>query len=565
VVASEPHRQQRRLELRRVMGREGRGFVALFLAVIALGSGLLNLISVMGRTSQPKVLASIFPLAFISLSRTLTLLIGLALIVSSFNIYKRKKRAWGIVIALSLFSTIFHFIRGIHHEEALFSFALFLLLLFSRNIFTVKSGRPDLRSGLLRLVVPAMMAIGYGIAGFWLLDGRDFSISFRTVDAIATTFRFLSLSGDPRLVVQKQYGHWFLDSLYMITFTAAVYSGLALFPPRLYQFCIVPLERMRATEIVEQYARSPLDVFKLWPDKSYFFSSSGRSVIAYRVANDIAIALGDPVGLEAEIEPTVCQFLQMCRENGWGVAFYQTLPDFVPVYRRLRLKKLKIGDDAMVDLPEFSLEGKSKRELRSKVHQFEDMGIHMLEYQSPVPDDIIAQLKAVSDQWLEIPGRRERGFTLGHFDPDYLRSKPVLAVVDTTGTVLAFINLISINRSEITGDLMRRRTDVPNGVMDYLFIKLILYARERGYARVSLGMAPMTGFQEHEEATVEERAIHGLFQKLNFLFSFRGLHHYKAKFATSWEPRYLIYRNIMELPRTALALRRVSEIRKEQR
>jgi phosphatidylglycerol lysyltransferase len=107
---------------------------------------------------------------------------------------------------------------------------------------------------------------------------------------------------------------------------------------------------------------------------------------------------------------------------------------------------------------------------------------------------------------------------------------------------------------------MRRRTDAPNGTMDYLFIKLFLYARERGYARVSLGMAPMTGFQKREEATMEERAIHGLFQKLDFLFSFRGLYRYKAKFATSWEPRYLVYGNVLELPRTALALRRLSEI-----
>ena len=544
------------------VGREGRGFIAAFLAVMTLGSGILNLISVMGGCSQSRALAPIFPLAFHSLSRTLSTLIGLALIVLSVGIYERKKRAWGIVLAVSWISTIFHFIRGPNQKVALLSFALFLLLLFTRTLFTVKSGRPDLRSGLMRLMASALIAIGYGTAGFWLLDPRYFGSEFHTGEAIATALRFLSLSGDPRLVPQTQGGRWFLDSLYMITFAAGAYSGLALFPPTLYQFRIARRERMRATEIVEQYARSPLDVFKLWPDKSYFFSPSGRCVIAYRVAKNIAIALGDPVGPEAEIERTVCEFLQMCRENGWGVAFYQTLPDFVPVYRRLGLKKLKIGDDAMVDLQEFSL--KSKRELRSKVHQLEEMGIHMLEYQPPVPDGIIAQLKVVSDQWLEIPGRRERSFTLGHFDPDYLRSTPVLAVVDTAGSMLAFINLISVNRNEITGDLMRRRTDVPNGIMDYLFIKLFQYARERGYARVSLGMAPMTGFQEHEQATVVERAIHGLFQKLDFLFSFRGLHHYKAKFATSWEPRYLIYRNIMQLPRIALALRRVSEIRKDK-
>jgi phosphatidylglycerol lysyltransferase len=319
-------------------------------------------------------------------------------------------------------------------------------------------------------------------------------------------------------------------------------------------------ERMRAVEIVEQYARSPLNAFKLWPDKSYFFSSRGHCVIAYRVAHKVAIALGDPVGPEDEIELIIREFLQLCRAKRWKVAFYQTLPDFLPLYQRLQLKKLKIGDDAIVELGRFSLEGKSKRNLRSKLHQFEEAGVHVIEYGPPVPDDIVTQLKIVSDQWLEIPARRERAFTVGRFDPDYMQSRPILVVIDSTGTVLAFINLIAIDRKEITGDLMRRRTDAPNGVMDYLFVKLCQYAREQGYARVSLGMAPMTGFQTDEKSSLEERIIHATFRKFDFLFSYQGLYHYKAKFATLWEPRYLVYRGLLQLPRIALALRRVSEI-----
>jgi phosphatidylglycerol lysyltransferase len=321
---------------------------------------------------------------------------------------------------------------------------------------------------------------------------------------------------------------------------------------------------MQAAQIVQQYTRSPLDIFKLRPLKSYVFSASGRCVIAYQIANNTAIALGDPVGPGTEIQATVRRFLQICSEKRWGVAFYRTRPDFLSLYRSLQLRQLKIGDEAIVDLGDFSLEGKSKRDIRSKAHHFEELGIRVVEYQPPLPADTIAQLKIVSDEWLKIPGRRERTFAVGHFDPDYLRCTPVLAVVDPVGTILAFINLIAINTIEITGDLMRRRTDVPNGVMDYLFVKLLQYARARGYSRVSLGMAPMTGFKEDERATLEERLIHSLFQRLNFLFSFRGLYQYKAKFATCWEPRYLIYRNLIHLPRTALALRELSEIESKE-
>jgi lysylphosphatidylglycerol synthetase-like protein (DUF2156 family) len=102
--------------------------------------------------------------------------------------------------------------------------------------------------------------------------------------------------------------------------------------------------------------------------------------------------------------------------------------------------------------------------------------------------------------------------------------------------------------------------DAPNGIMDYLFVKLMLRCKEQGFTRFNLGMAPMSGFQEREEASAAERATHLFFQRLNFLFSFGGLKRYKAKFATDWEPRYAIYRHALDLPKLGVALNKVSEL-----
>jgi phosphatidylglycerol lysyltransferase len=97
--------------------------------------------------------------------------------------------------------------------------------------------------------------------------------------------------------------------------------------------------------------------------------------------------------------------------------------------------------------------------------------------------------------------------------------------------------------------------------MDYLFIKLMLILKEQGYHRLNLGMAPMAGFAEHETASPEEKAIHYFFSHMDRLFSYRGLHAFKAKFASSWEPRYTVYENTIDLPRMAITLRRLSEIK----
>lgn len=532
-------------------------------ALTTLGSGLVNLYSVIGPSLPERrtVLQEIFPLEFLHLSRFLTLLIGFALVISSINIYKRKTRAFQIVSVLALASVVFHLTKGLDYEEAVLSVALLIVLLLARKSFTVKSGFPDFRSGVIRLGMATLLALGYGIIGFWLLDPREFGINFTIGDSIRRTILFLSLVGDPQIVPHTPYAHWFVNSLYLMTATAIGYGAYALFRPVIYQFRTLPHERAKAAEILTQHGRSTLDYFKLWPDKSYFFSTSQDCFLAYRVGGNFAIVLGDPVGPEEKIETIIREFAEVCRENDWGLAFYQTLPDFIPIYKQLGFRKLKIGDDAIVELKHFSLEGRTMKKLRHTKNQLEKSGIHVVQYDVPIPDAVLQQAREVSDEWLQLPGRRERGFTLGRFEPMYVRSTPLFAAVDADERMLAFVNMIpAYRKGEATIDLMRHRAQAPNGVMDYLFVMVFLHFQQQGYERFSLGMAPMSGFQEKEDASPQERAVHFFFQRLNFLFSYSGLKQYKAKFADRWEPRYAVYRNVLDLPKLAIALSRVSAL-----
>jgi phosphatidylglycerol lysyltransferase len=494
-----------------------------------LGSGLIDIRSVAAPSlpGRHSLLREFFPLEFLHLSRSLTLLVGFALIISSINIYKKKRRAFQAVLILSAVSVIFHLTKGLDYEEALFSLVLVVILLLSRKDFKVRSSIPDWRWAVLRLATAIVVALGYAILGFYLLDKRHFGIDFTLIDSIRHTFAFLSLSGDVHLVPLTRYARWFLDSLYLITVTAIVYSLYAIFRPVIYLFATLPYEREQAAEILKRYGRSSLEFFKLWPDKSYFFSASRRSFLAYRVAANFALTLADPVGPEEEIPDIIRGFAGHCEENDWRLAFHQTLPDFLPLYRELKFKKLKIGDEAIVDLREFALEGKKMKHLRHHVNQMEKTGMQFRSEEPPIPDELMTQLKDVSDDWLKIPGRRERGFTMGTFDEDLLRTNPVVAAVDADGLVQAFMNIIpSYYPGETTIDLMRHRQDAPDGVMDYLFIKLFARQKEKGFMRFNLGMAPMSGFQEGEDASAEERAVHFFLQRLNFLFSYTGLYQY---------------------------------------
>jgi phosphatidylglycerol lysyltransferase len=465
------------------------------------------------------------------------------------------------VLVLSALSVGFHLTKGLDYEEAVFSLILFGILFLNRRSFTVRSSIPEWRAAITGLAIAVAIAFGYGVAGFWFLDPREFGINFTVGDAVHRTLRFLTFAGDADIVPRTRHAHWFLNSLQLMTSTMIVYSASALFRPALYHFHKRPRERRLAASIVQHYGRSTLDFFKSWPDKSFFFSASRKCFLCYRVGGSYAVVLGDPVGPEEEIEETVNGFRELCKENDWGHYFYQTLPDFLPRYMRLGYRKLKIGDDAIVDLKRFTLEGKEHKKMRSRVNQLEKQGTTAIRLDPPLPDEALQQLKEVSDEWLEIPGRRERIFTLGKFEPDYVRSTPVFVVQDHDGRFLAFANLIpSSRKGEATLDLMRHRLQAPNGAMDFLFVKLLLDMREKGFQRFSLGMAPMGGFQEHENASREERAVHYFMKQLTFIFSFEGIRAYKAKFATSWEPRYAIYPSALDLPRLAFALHKVSEM-----
>lgn len=546
------------------MSSRAKSIMVTAVALMSLGSGLINLYSVIGRSLPERrhLLREVFPLEFIRLSHFVTLLIGFALVVMALNIYKRKRRAYQLVLLLSVASIIFHLAKGLDYEEALFSFVLVALLLITRDAFTLKSGQPDWRSALPKLALALVAALLYGIAGFWLLEPREFGINFTVRDAALHTFRMLAFAADPGIVPHTHYATWFLHSLRLITVVALAYALFALFRPALYRFGTLPRERQLAQSIVQVYGRSGQDFFKYWPDKSFFFTPSRKTFVSYRVGRNFAIALSDPVGPEFEIEEAIAGFREECRINDWGHGFHQVLPDFLPVYRKLGYRKLKIGDDAIVDLTAFTLQGKQRRSLRQAANRLEEAGVTCAYFEPPLDDALLRQAREVSEEWLQIPGRRERSFTLGMFDEQYLRTTPLFCVAGKDEKLLAFVNIVpSFSPGEATIDLMRHRLDAPNGAMDFLFVKLFDYLKQKSYRRFNLGMVPMDGFQEHEEATREERAVHYFVQQLTFLFSFSGLRRYKAKFAAWWEPRYAVYERVLDLPRLGLALRAVSEFR----
>jgi phosphatidylglycerol lysyltransferase len=161
----------------------------------------------------------------------------------------------------------------------------------------------------------------------------------------------------------------------------------------------------------------------------------------------------------------------------------------------------------------------------------------------------------VSDEWLKAVHGSEKKFSLGWFDNTYLQTCEMAVLYAPEGHIQAFANIIpEYQRNEITIDLMRQRTEVEHGTMDFLFLSLFQHFKDKGYDGFNLGLSALSGVGETKHSPRLEKGIRYLYTHLNRFYNFQGLHGYKEKFHPRWESRYLIYPSLAALPDVVLAL-----------
>ena len=532
----------------------------------AMVTGLTGLLTILATISHP------FPRRFDRLqqysmigphefSRTFAVLAGFFLIFLSWSLWRRKRVAWVAALVILVVSSIGPFIKGHDHVLFVLSAINVLLLILHRKHFRVRSDIPTMRQGIIRFGMSILFALVYGTAGFFLIDERAFGIDFGLTQAIGATLRLFFSLGLSGLTPHTRFGSWFEDSLTLVGIVSVAYATFSLVRPVVWRRRTLPSDRRAAAAMIERWGDSALDYFKSWDDKVFFFSSTRQGVVSFGQTMSSAVALGDPVAASPEeFRQVLTEFLDFCDANDWGVAFHQTPATHLPEYAEAGLTAIKIGEEAIVNVMSFTLQGRAMKALRSSINRLEREGYRSVLLTPPLSTETLARLREVSDEWLDISGRRERGFTLGQFTEDYLRECPVMAIEDAEGNLLAFANIIPDGvKGEATIDLMRRRQDLANGVMDLLQVRLIEHFRDAGYQRYSLGMAPFVNVGDTPGSPVIEKAIRLLYEDVGRMFSYKGLHSYKAKFMPDWEPRYLIYGSETSLPAIVLALVRMTE------
>jgi phosphatidylglycerol lysyltransferase len=498
----------------------------------------------------------IFPFEFRQGGHIFAAITGFFLLMLAANLSRRKQMAWLLTVALLIVSIASHLLKGLDYEESMLAGALLILLLLLRNVFTAQSDQPSIAQGFKVLIGALLFTLAYGTAGFYLAAERHYKINFSLPEALIQTLAMFFTEDNAGLDPRTRYGRFFANSIYVVGALTLSYALFMLLRPVLVRGePATPEERRRAKEIVEQYGRSSLARLTLLKDKSYYFSPSGRSVVAYVPKGRGAIALGDPIGPEEDRKEAIFGFQQFCQRNDWHPAFYQTLPDDLELYRSLGFRVLKIGEEAIADLKAFTTQGKAGKDWRAALNRMKKLGHEVKFYAPPISDQLLLELKALSDEWLKMTEGSEKQFSLGWFHEEYLRDCEIVVVQTAEGKISAFANVIpEYQLNEITIDLMRRRTEVEQGTMDFLFTSMFQHFKERGYDTFNLGLVALSGVGEKPKSPHLERALHYLYNHLNQFYNFQGLYAFKEKFKPHWEPRYFIYPSRTALPEVIVAL-----------
>jgi phosphatidylglycerol lysyltransferase len=406
------------------------------------------------------------------------------------------------------------------------------------------------------LVAAIAITLAYGTLGFFVLD-RQYSINFTVWAAARQTLTMFALFYNPVVEPVTRLGRFFEGSIYVVGAATLGFALFMLLRPVLPRGAATPADRRRAKAIAERWAHTPLATIALLPDKRYFFTESG-SFVAFRIANRVALALGDPIGPASDVTAAIRAFSDECRRNDWVPAFYQTQPDYLDAYHAAGMSASKIGHDAVVDVRSFSLSGRRFRVERNLMNRLSNEGYVTRHRPAPQTALVLPELRDVSDAWLAAEGGSEMSFSLGWFDDEYVSGSAVLTVEGPEGQIEAFANVITLPATgEASIDLMRYRPSAPDGVMDFLFIRLIEWARENGFTQFNLGFSALSGVGESQDPAVE-RALRLVYEYGNRFYSFKGLYAFKQKFRPEWRPRYLTYPDASTLPGVLTALVRAN-------
>lgn len=506
---------------------------------------------------------SFFPPQVIALHKSLSAIIGFALVIISYRLFKKVRTAWIITICLIPLSLFLHIIGSSRHITIFecIELLIILFLIFNRKDYQRAADPINRKWGILLAFISISLVILNSTIGLFIIKPhtgylKDF------FDAVVDSFQLLFFMDvsyiEPKTMAAVIFGRTEI----ILNWVSIVAALFLILKPLVYQPIITKMDKDHVRALLKAYGRNPTSYLALEDNIKYFFGTTVEGAIAYRIAGTVAVCLGDPI---CRLEDTVLllsQFISFCKQNDHDICFCEVTADILKYFSDIGFGITKYGEEAMFDLTKYNLSGGKTAQIRSAIHHSDRLGISVIEYAPTIQRDkqLEEQIGSVSEEWLKIKKSSELSFMLGSISLNNPMDRRYFVALDENKNVLGFIVFVPFagGKGYMT-DVTRRRKDAPVGVMEKIIITAFEKMREEQVEWGSMALAPLYNVESSDEQKTFINAIlKYIYEHMNHLYGFKGLYQYKKKYApTCWEPRYLAYYPNSFTPQIAYAIVKV--------
>jgi len=519
-------------------------------ALAALVVGAVNLISALtpNLSWRGHVLLDLGAVEAVPIFHALAVPAGVALCLVSVYLAGRRWRAWQAAMVLLVVLGFLNLLKGLDFEEAIVSWGVAGLLLSGRRAFTVRHEPLTARSAVLWVPLFGLAAAVIAALALWaaaphagLLDSLR-----ETGDLLLWQTGPLHLHG---VFSWLPLGIGLISGLTLTAFVILVFRPLA-----------APRERpeagarLLAHDLVRAHGADTLSFFKLREDKQYFFAAHGEAFLGYRTEGGALLVSGDPVGPPEALPALVRDVVTFAGERGLRLGVVGASASVLPLWELAGLRSFYLGDEAMLDLREFSLEGRPIRKVRQSVTRMAKAGftaeVHRL---SELDENALCELERVLELGRE--GAPERGFSMAmdSLRGEHLDDSVVVLARDADQAVRGVLHFVPCyRRPAMSLSFMRRDPSTPNGLTEFMVARSTELLRERGVEEISLNFAAFARWI-HSPEKWHERILGRVVALANPFFQIESLYRFNAKFFPRWEPRYLLFHGPFGFPRIGLA------------
>jgi lysyl-tRNA synthetase, class II len=536
-----------------------RAWVPGIASLLTFAIGLSDVIAVFKPDWHEKLgkFVHVAPGALTNVTRPADVIIGLLLLLLARGLRRRKRAAWQAVLALLTFDVVIHFLHFPHVIPISGIVAIVLLgvlLYFHDDFYAI--GDPRSRWTALWVclaLVVADLAIGLGLlavgplAGTYTLGQRIQDVVYETVGATGP----VQWAYDPR----SDLYHLLTSALGLFTLLVVIYLLLRSAKPRAR---LATADATRLREVLDKHGdRDSLGYFALRDDKSVIWSPTGKAAVCYRVAAGVMLASGDPLGDPEAWPGAIAAFLTEAARHAWRPAVMGCSELGAEVWcREGDLTALELGDEAIVEVADFSLSGRSMRNVRQMVNRVAKNGyVAEVRRVRDMPRPELQRIIRATDSWRGTDTERGFSMALGRLgapgDEDC-----VLVTAKEDGVLRAVLQFVPWGTDGLSLDFMRRDKTAQAGLNDFLIVEAIKAAPALGVKRVSLNFAMFRAALERGErigAGPVLKAWRGLLVFMSRWFQIESLYKFNAKFNPVWEPRFFVYPGGRDAPRIALA------------